>query len=66
MYDGAENPIGKSYTKCELKKVFSKFSNIKFSWYYIPWRAMPFSLPDFLKKFISITFGLMILVKAEK
>jgi ubiquinone/menaquinone biosynthesis C-methylase UbiE len=66
MYDGAENPIGKSYTKHQLKTMFYKFSKIKFSWYYIPWRAMPFSLPVFLKKIICRIFGLMILVKAEK
>lgn len=66
MYDGAENPIGKSYTKHQIKKMFSKFSKIKFSWYYIPWRAMPFSLPAFLKKLICRAFGLMLLVKVEK
>lgn len=66
MYDGADNPIGKAYTKKELSRMFEQFSKIKYSRYYIPSRAIRFKIPQFIANVLSSSFGLMILVQAEK
>ncbi len=66
MYDGAENPIGKAYTKAEMKKMFSKFREMELSLYYIPLRAFPVKMPRALIKALSKRFGLMILAKVRK
>jgi len=66
MYDGADNPIGKAYTKSEIKSMFSQFSEIKFSLYYLPARSVKFKLPTSFVKFLSSIFGLMILIELKK
>lgn len=66
MYDGRDNPIGKAYTRDEVKKMFSKFSNLQFKVYYIPMRAFRLRLPAVVQQWLASIFGLMILVKAEK
>src|SRR5262245_56605458 len=34
MYDGAGNPIGKAYTKRELRQAFGRFQSIEFHRYF--------------------------------
>ena len=60
MYDGAENPIGKAYSKKETLKMFEKFSTIRTSTYYFPQRALPITLPPSLLKFCDNFFGTLI------
>ena len=66
MYDGKDNPIGKAYTKDEVKKMFSMFSKLEFTVYYLPLRAFRLRLPAFIHHWLASIFGLMILVKGEK
>lgn len=66
MYDGKDNPIGKAYTQHELRQLFGKFSKVSFQRYYFPLRAIGVNLPKPLIRLLNSTFGLMILVKAEK
>ena len=66
MYDGADNPIGKAYTKGELKSMFCNFSQISLSRYYFPVRAFRLQLPQRIQKFLNSVFGLMVLVKVKK
>lgn len=66
IYDGAENPIGKSYTKDEVLSMFSSFKDLKLSLYYFPSRAFPFKLPDFFWRWMANNLGLMILIEAKK
>ncbi|MBF0122199.1 MAG: class I SAM-dependent methyltransferase [Candidatus Omnitrophica bacterium] len=66
MYDGRDNPIGKAYTREELKRMFGKFSRLQYVVYYVPMRAARLRLPLFIRRWASSTFGLMILVKAVK
>jgi ubiquinone/menaquinone biosynthesis C-methylase UbiE len=66
MYDGYDNPIGKAYSKKELKKMFRQFSKIKLSLYYFPTRTIPIKLPRWLREFLSSTIGFMILIQLKK
>lgn len=66
MYDGDQNPIGKSYTKKEVKAMFGKFSKIRLGRYYFPFRIFPFKAPACLQKIMASLFGLMIIIKVEK
>lgn len=66
MYDGADNPVGKAYTKKDLRAMFSKFTDLRFSYYYIVPRAFPVPLPKFLLSAAARTMGLMILVEGRK
>ena len=66
IYDGADNPIGKAYTRGELRKMFGSFSRIEMSRYYFPQRALPVRMPRFFQKVLNSLFGTMILVKLQK
>lgn len=66
MYDGAENPVGKSYSVPELRRMFSAFSDLRFSRYYFPSRALPVRLPRALHRFLHSHAGFMIQVRAVK
>ena len=66
MYDGKDNPIGRAYTRDEVKKMFSRFSNLQFTVYYFPLRAFRLRLPAAVHRWLASIFGLMILVKGEK
>ncbi len=66
MYDGKDNPIGKAYTKEELKKMFSKFSKLQFKIFYVPLRAFRLRLPVGIHRWLSSLFGLMLLARVEK
>lgn len=66
VYDGKDNPIGRAYTRDEVKKMFSKFSKLRFEVYYLPLRAFRLTLPAIVHRWLASIFGLMILVKAEK
>lgn len=66
MYDGCDNPIGKAYTFQELRRMLSKFLKIKFSFDYIPWKAIPLKIGISIRKFLSNKIGLLVLAKLRK
>jgi len=67
LYDGTENPIGKSYSKKELLEMFSPyFEFISTSCFLFPARSLPLKIPKFLHKFLSNNFGFMIHLQLKK
>lgn len=59
MYDGGDNPIGKAYSKTELRKMFSRFASIEFVQYYFPARALKIGIPNWLHRLLAKHLGLM-------
>lgn len=65
MYDGLNNPIGKAYTKQELRSAFSQFSSARFVQYFLPYSKPVVILPGIVRRLLS-RMGLMMLVIARK
>lgn len=67
-YDGRGNPLGKVYSKIEVKEMFSKFADIKTEIHYFPIRFLPFHrfIPDILIKYLDRYLGFMIYIKGYK
>jgi SAM-dependent methyltransferase len=67
MYDGAENPIGKAYTRSEicpmLQGQFAILSERRFGF---PRRILPVEMPDALYRIFSRMLGLMIVFRCRK
>jgi ubiquinone/menaquinone biosynthesis C-methylase UbiE len=63
MYDGADNPTGKCYTRGEVVRMFGSFKLLAVERYYFPQRAMPIRLPKWMHFFLSKRTGLMIMVR---
>jgi SAM-dependent methyltransferase len=66
MYDGKDNPIGKAYTKSELKGMFGEFDSTELTRYYFPTRVMRVRLPRIVQRWLNSAFGLMVLAKVRK
>jgi hypothetical protein len=68
MYDGIENPIGKSYTYGRILRMAEKagFAVLRKDFYFFPKRALPFSIPRSVHRFLSRHFGLMIILICRK
>ena len=66
MYDGADNPIGKAYTRAELHRAFRAFSTVTTKRYFMPPVSPLISLPAPLRRMISRLCGLMVVVVAHK
>jgi len=61
LYDGDKNPIGKSYSKEELKNLVDKYFYIDDIFLnFFPARSLPFKIPNILHRFLSNTMGFMI------
>jgi len=65
-YDGAANPVGKSYTAGELRVMFQRFTIEKIDLFFLPRRIFPFRLPLWLHRFLARRWGLMINVYFSK
>jgi SAM-dependent methyltransferase len=66
-YDGAENPIGKAYTRAEVESMLTGLFAIKSQRRLgFPRRVLPFEMPDWLYRFISKRFGLIIVFLCQK
>lgn len=71
LYDGADNPIGKAYTKGEAlalltyqgQKLFEVTGVRRF---FFPARALPVPLPKWLHRLLDRHAGLLIIIKARK
>ncbi len=67
MYDGAENPLGKSYTRAEIEQYIGKqFSVLEVALFSLPRRVLPFGMPDSVHRILASIFGLMIVFRCNK
>jgi SAM-dependent methyltransferase len=67
VYDGADNPIGLSYTKAEFLEMLAPYFEVKsVHYHYFPSRALPFKLPQFLNRFLDRRLPFMIFAVLEK
>lgn len=67
MYDGKENPIGKSFTLEELRYMLRGLFEIKeVGFFYFPARALPFRIPRTIHRWLHRNFGLMIIIRATR
>jgi SAM-dependent methyltransferase len=66
-YDGAENPIGKAYTRSELRAMLKGYFEIlEEKRFGFPRRVFPFPIPDSLHWVLSHGFGLMIILRCRR
>jgi|TARA_Y100000294_G_scaffold173180_2_gene188932 ubiquinone/menaquinone biosynthesis C-methylase UbiE len=67
-YDGADNPIGKSYSTKEFRYLLesSGFNNIEFTYYFFPSRFFRVPIPNFLAKCLISVFPFMIVANICK
>lgn len=63
--DGAENPLGKVYTKADLQKMMSGFQDFKFFTGFMFFDKERF-IPSFIRSFICRHWGWFLYVKARK
>jgi ubiquinone/menaquinone biosynthesis C-methylase UbiE len=67
LYDGSENPIGKSYSKQQLQEIIPQdLKAEKFFLHFFPARSLPFPLPSFLHSWLDRNIGFMIYVVGTK
>jgi len=67
LFDGKDNPIGKAYSKQEFSKLLKPhFQILKLYFHFFPLRALPFSLPKILHKFLDRWMGFMIFANLRK
>ncbi len=67
LYDGKDNPIGKSYSKktfIELLDPYFEINEIYF--HFFPARSLPFKIPKFLHKWLDVNFPFMIYANITK
>jgi SAM-dependent methyltransferase len=67
LYDGAENPIGKSYTKEQFITLLQPWFDIEEIFtHFFPARALPVPIPKYFHRFLDRTTGFMIHAKVSK
>jgi SAM-dependent methyltransferase len=67
LYDGSENPLGKAYTRAEIRAMLPEgLEVIEESRFGFPRRALPFQLPDAVWRVVSKWLGLMIVIRCSK
>lgn len=67
LYDGAENPIGKSYSRKELFEIMPIDVQVeKTILHFFPARSLPFFLPSLLHSWLDKYLGFMIYVVGRK
>ncbi len=67
LYDGSDNPIGKSYTKKTFIKMLSHYFEVQETYlHFFPARALPFKIPKFLHRWLDRNFGFMIYATLKK
>ena len=66
LYDGAENPIGRSYTRAEMKRMLGGFEILRWARVGFPRRVLPIHMPDRVHRLLSSWFGLMLVVRCRK
>lgn len=67
LYDGKDNPIGKSYTKTQFKELLEPFFLIKEIYYhFFPSRALPIVIPKKVHQWLDEHVPFMIYANLEK
>ena len=67
LYDGSDNPIGKSYSKKEFRALLNDYFLVEeFYLHFFPARALPFKLPKGFHAFMDKYFGFMIYASLTK
>ncbi len=67
LYDGADNPIGKSYTAQEFINIVSPHFEVKETFlHFFPARSLPFRIPRWLHTFLDRKLGFLIYVTLVK
>lgn len=66
VYDGAENPLGKAYSKAELRKMFSRFKDLHFAACDPIRRKYPAAVNWLNQKILSHRWGFWLVIKGSK
>ena len=66
VYDGAENPLGKAYSRSELRTMFARFKNLQFTGCDPIRRKYPAAVNWLNQKFLSRRWGFWIVIKGTK
>ena len=67
LYDGPENPIGKSNLKKQFVKMLQQHFIVEETYLHVfPARALPFRVPDALHRWLDKNLGFMIYASVRK
>ena len=67
LYDGAANPVGKSYTRQQFTALLEKYFVIQETYlHFFPARALPFRIPPGLHRWLDRRLGFMIYATLKK
>jgi ubiquinone/menaquinone biosynthesis C-methylase UbiE len=66
VYDGAENPLGKSYSRAQLRVMFARFKNLTFTGCDPIRRKYPTAVNWLNQKLLSRRWGFWMVIKGEK
>jgi len=67
LYDGAENPLGKSYSEARLVDMLTPYFAVEEIFYhFFPARALPFRIPRRLHRWLDAHSGFMIYAMVRK
>jgi len=67
LYDGVENPIGKSYSKKQVMELFEPFFSVEETYlHFFPARSLPFKIPKLIHRFLDKRCGFMIYATLQK
>lgn len=67
MYDGAENPLGKAYSKQEFVKMLKPYFEIEeVFFHFFPARSLPLPIPKILHKWLDKNVPFMIFARLRK
>jgi 2-polyprenyl-3-methyl-5-hydroxy-6-metoxy-1,4-benzoquinol methylase len=67
LYDGADNPIGKAYSRDEFRNMLTPHFDIRSLYlHFFPARALRIAVPAIVHRFLADRFGLMIYASVVK
>ena len=68
LYDGADNPIGKSYTRKEFEEMLKTagFQEIEIGYFFFPFRFLRIKIPNALRTVLVKMFPFMIVANLKK
>lgn len=67
LYDGAANPVGKSYSRTAFQDLVGEhFTVLETYLHFFPARAFPFRIPPFLHRWLDRRLGFMIYATLQK
>lgn len=67
LYDGAENPLGKSYSRQQFVDLLKRHFIVRETYlHFFPARALPFKIPSALHRWLDEHFGFMIYASVQK